>query len=531
MPSGEGLGLTCPGWRYGQLVAPSHDARPRHHANGRDRATARDRETTARDREPTARDREPPRATANHARARGPPHATRPRAVRRTVGACRRYEPLDPTAPRPAYRPTSVATQLQLPRSIAIEGQASRRGLIPRMPAGERLLAGVGTWLATEYGDQLRATRTHLPVEGVAELSVSLHPAAADVVLTAADTGQVTVRAETAATGPGYHRFVGRVLERMAVDASIEWATEDGDAFAFAERPIVERAYLGWLGPTLGLARNARRRGVSGIQLGLPDWTRYTFDGAIATALGPRDDAWLEAAIGNRRIAQEITPWWSDATDPRYLLDRALVLMWTEVRWRSPVIDEEAQVLDDVHRLLSRAYPIEPHLPYPWHEWAEIVAYRGIDDGMARQVIARAGDGPPSTPEPIGYRRRPVRITHEGWSLEIPGDFAERRTTDEWWGGGPGRRITIAAVATGPMTAQAFVNQFAADLGDEGLTHQSGELVGRARISTDPSSGLEIGVLEGYSAVTGSGAAIRIEFDDGADYRWAIDLWRSLAPG
>jgi hypothetical protein len=55
--------------------------------------------------------------------------------------------------------------------------------------------------------------------------------------------------------------------------------------------------------------------------------------------------------------------------------------------------------------------------------------------------------------------------------------------------------------------------------------------VGRARLTTDPSSGLEVGVLDGFSAVTGSGAAIRIEFEDPADWHWALDMWRSLAPG
>ena len=39
-----------------------------------------------------------------------------------------------------------------------------------------------------------------------------------------------------------------------------------------------------------------------------------------------------------------------------------------------------------------------------------------------------------------------------------------------------------------------------------------------------------VGVLDGYSAVTGSGAAIRVVFDDPADWQWALDLWRSLAP-
>src|SRR5207247_2069667 len=72
---------------------------------------------------------------------------------------------------------------------------------------------------------------------------------------------------------------------------------------------------------------------------------------------------------------------------------------------------------------------------------------------------------------PIGYRRAPVTIRHEGWALDIPGSYAERRTPDEWWGGGAGRNITLAAVrtatASGAMGAQTFVDQFGGDLGPD----------------------------------------------------------------
>jgi hypothetical protein len=54
--------------------------------------------------------------------------------------------------------------------------------------------------------------------------------------------------------------------------------------------------------------------------------------------------------------------------------------------------------------------------------------------------------------------------------------------------------------------------------------------VGRARLTTDASSGVEIGVLDGFNAIRGSGAAIRIEFDDPSDWGWAVETWRSLAP-
>ena len=48
---------------------------------------------------------------------------------------------------------------------------------------------------------------------------------------------------------------------------------------------------------------------------------------------------------------------------------------------------------------------------------------------------------------------------------------------------------------------------------------------------TDSSSGVEIGVVEGFMAVRGSGAVVRITFDDPEDWQWALETWRSLVPG
>ncbi|HET9346664.1 MAG TPA: hypothetical protein VFO05_13285 [Candidatus Limnocylindrales bacterium] len=418
-------------------------------------------------------------------------------------------------------------------------GQAPRRRLLPRQ-SPDRFLAEVETWIRAEYPDVVRGTATRT-IDGTArELAVGLHPAATPVLFTVGEDGEVGVRAAFAPVGPGYHTFVGRLVQRIGAEHGLEWTDGEADAGPVAladparaaDRSIAEHAYLTWLGSGLIAARDARRRGAGTVHLGTPAGIRYQVDAALATSLGPRDDAWLEAAPGDSRLAIDITPWWADATDARYLLNRALCLMWTEVRWRTPADDDERHVHEEVLRLLARAFPLDPSLDYPWRAWQELVRFRDVDDAMTRQVEARAqraAAGPP-----IGYRRNPVLVQHEGWELEVPGSFSERRTADEWTGRESGRSITIAATETGtvsgPMSGQAFLDQVATDLGADALSHDDGEVVGRARLSTDATSGVEVGVLEGYSAVRGRGAAIRIEFDDSADWRWALDTWRALAP-
>jgi hypothetical protein len=210
--------------------------------------------------------------------------------------------------------------------------------------------------------------------------------------------------------------------------------------------------------------------------------------------------------------------------------------MWTQVRWRPPATDDERAVDDDVLALLRRAFPLEPSLPYPWAAWHELAELRGAKDGMARQVAERVRDagGEPSAGGPVGYRRDTVTVVQAGWQVEVPGSYAERRTDEEWWGGEGGRRITLAGTETGDergaMRPQAFLDLVAADLGPDVVHHDDGPLTGRARILEETSSGVSVGVLEGYSAIVGRGAAIRIEFDDPNDWSWAIDTWKAVRP-
>lgn len=360
----------------------------------------------------------------------------------------------------------------------------------------------------------------------------------------------------------------GAVVSRAAgaPDDDVEPSVDPTGAFFSGKRADAERGHLAWLRSGLLAVRDARRRGAVGIHLGTPPGVRFTFDGAFASVLGPRDDEWLDRALADPRVAADVWPWVPDAMDARYHLNRALTTMWTEVRWRPPASDRETTMLDEVLASLRFAYALEPGLPWPWMEWREAFVLRGQTDPATFQLLQRATlpsgprtpattgrpspDGSPSAAPgpasaaaadptavaaaPIGYRRRPVTIIHEGWAVDLPGSFTERRSAEEWTGSDAGRSVTLAATPTGigdaPMPADTFLRQVAGHLGRDAIEHEAGPVRGRARLSSDASTGVEVATVEGYSAVRGSGAAIRIVIEDPQDWKWALDTWRSLRP-
>jgi hypothetical protein len=444
--------------------------------------------------------------------------------------------------------------ELSLTLTIRAVGQAAKRGAIPRLPTTERLLSDIDEWLLADTADVVRRHRRGVLTEGGPEtIEVQLHPVASSLSISVAEGGLVRATATTTPVGPGYHTYVARLLHRMADAQMIEWApaevpppakadeppaepsSDDTGYFFSGDRRDAERGHLTWLGSSLAAIRDARQKGASGLHFGTPPGVHFTFDGAVATVLGPRDDAWLDRALADPRVASDIWPWVTDALDARYLHARARCLLWLDIRWRAPAGEEESATLDEVLAVLRRGYALDPELDWPWAEWREVAAHRGTIDPATKALLDRAPASSAQTDGvPIGYRRRPVTIVHEGWALEVPGTFAERRSGEEWWGGEAGRSVTLAGTATGtangPMPAEEFIDRFAAHLGSDALKHESGPLDGRARLSSDPSSGIVVATVEGYSAIRGKGAAIKIVIEDPQDWKWALDTWRALRP-
>ena len=96
-------------------------------------------------------------------------------------------------------------------------GQAPRRRLMPRVtPTGSSPTSRRGS--GPEYPEVVRGTATRTIDGSVRELAVGLHPAATPVVVSVDEDGEVGVRAAFAPVGPGYHTFVGRLVQRIGAE-------------------------------------------------------------------------------------------------------------------------------------------------------------------------------------------------------------------------------------------------------------------------------------------------------------------------
>ncbi|HEX6086714.1 MAG TPA: hypothetical protein VF266_19440, partial [Thermoanaerobaculia bacterium] len=193
----------------------------------------------------------------------------------------------------------------------------------------------------------------------------------------------------------------------------------------------------------------------------------------------------------------DLFPWWHRGAGPHYWLGRALVQMWSEVRWRAPFTEEQAETMREVHAALATAYGAEQRLTYPWRAWSELARWLALDDELAQTIHANAAASA-ETPL-IGYRRHDVIATiTEEWSVRVPGAFAQEWDENTWVAWEPGRSVRVSTLATQPQP--------------DTITHAGGHWT------------LQCTVPGGED----SAALLTITFDDESHRDWAIATRDSL---
>lgn len=371
-------------------------------------------------------------------------------------------------------------------------------------------------------------------------LAITLHPAAEAVSVEMANDAEIRLVAKTASAGPGYHAAVADLAHRLSRDATIHFSPTEpfgdpGNFFREGDRKALERVFIGWLRVAAQRVLTLTAQGADGIALGLPESHRFTHAGLVATPLGPRDERWLRHVVDTPESGIDIFAGWGPYGSAEYLLGLALSTMWLETRWRPPVDDEERKLGREVATWLEQAHAIEPTLAYPWREWSEMLTMSGEDSLRATRASLRAGATQDAAP-PIGYRRQMVRVrVSGGWSIEIPGEMAERWEERGTWVATDGRR-TLWFNSIRAQRAQGQKEPTTADTlehlptleGDEVLELDGGTLQGVAAISRPSGPESPYYRMSAHTACGGEAAIGTLLYSEEKDRTWALETWASL---
>lgn len=362
---------------------------------------------------------------------------------------------------------------------------------------------------AREVGDRLvriakRMLRGAVTDASPKRLTLELHPSASPVRIAVLPDGDLEVRGETSAIGPGYHTAVLAQLGPVLEELDFVWDTDE---------PEPRVAMAAWFAAEI--ARGATR-------IGMPADRSFVIDAAVQTALGPRDRAWCDAVIADPLRAADAFPWWSDESG-ELERSRALCAMWQEIAWREPIDTEERAAMERVDADLRAARKANPALELPWAAWAELLDWLGEEDARITDLRARAGG---VTTPPIGYRRYPMDVELSGgWSLELPGAFVGAWEDDgaRYWATDGDRVIEFTSLSANTEQSSQELLEIAPEKHTVVARISEDHRCGRAEAYDDGEVHIVHGLMTAapeIAILTCKGAA--------ADEPWALATFRSL---
>lgn len=293
----------------------------------------------------------------------------------------------------------------------------------------------VWSWFSKNWPEITDRYEAVDPASGGHSLGIQLHPGAQHAVFTSTSRGSIDLHAKTSTAGPGYHIELCNALIAIADDLAIRWTeTEtlfDETHYIHSRDPSdVYAATRRWIST---VAAHCRTFNEESLSFSMPLGRRFQLKAPLLTPVGPRGIEWIQTAESHPDAASDMFPWWYAGKGAHYWRGRALVRMWMECPWSTPVSDPQSAVMRDIHDSLLRAHQMDRQLEMPWVEWCEIVDYLGLDQDQADLVRRKAAtvDREPK----IGYRRLPMEVSpwEEGWSVTIPGHFADEHAESSSW--------------------------------------------------------------------------------------------------
>jgi hypothetical protein len=284
-------------------------------------------------------------------------------------------------------------------------------------------------WFAADFAEVLPQEVAISSEDGEDHLSICLHPAAEELRLHFDSAGSVTAEANTGWGGPGFHKHVCEVLDRLGRKFSIVWTPSDdeGDDTSFfrtRDWAALQAAVNQWFQALCQMIVKESMRGAKPgeMAIGMPVDVQFTGSNDVQTPFGPRPIEWFRAQARNPRAGDSLLGWIDEADNALAWRGRALAAMWQSVRWCRPRTEAESRVHSYVINALEQAHTLDPVLEKPWREWRELAELNDVP--VPSDAWARA-ETSPERPL-IGYRRHPVILRpFAGWSITLPGSMSE----------------------------------------------------------------------------------------------------------
>jgi hypothetical protein len=447
---------------------------------------------------------------------------------------------------------------MTLGRELGLEdgfdAQARNLTLVPITIFGPRLSMSVGFYLLGQLKthqlepDAFLKDIEHWIVANTAELEPTtrrgfidekpslfalLHPAAEEIEICLMDPNHLTVSANTSTVGPGYHIYLSDLLHRWTKEFSVKWETfgpdddtifgDETDYFFTGDKSMVYGHMGSWLKTLTGsFFDGTLDSDAKSVALCMPMNTQFEADFLAVTQLGPRDKAWLRQMSEGLLHQSEFFSWFDVGLTAEYYRGRALVQMWSNIRWRKPVNNYEKQTISSTLGALETAYRKNPNLQMPWNEWHELSRLTGTSVPFVRDRVTGPGQ--------IGYRRGRARVSLPGhWSIESEGSFSEFESHEDGSLSSfdPPREIWFTAYsfsADDPTAAFRNMRQDVLNQNRE-LVHETEEYISAASISQKS---------EGYYMLQSTNVGIlcrsicTLIFESPQDREWAIRVWKSI---
>ena len=331
-------------------------------------------------------------------------------------------------------------------------------------------------------------------------VTLELHPDASPLRIVVTDDGDLEVKGDSSAIGPGYHAHVSAVLAPILDELDFTWE---------ADEPDPKQAITAWL---------ARELAAGKTRIGMPAELAFKVEGAVHTSMGPRDRAWVDAVIADPATGTDAFAWWDDAPGHAERA-AALIAMWLRVPWREPLDREERDLMKSVDGALRAARKADPALALPYAEWAELLGHLGADEDRIAPIRAKA-HGASAT---IGYRRHVLELEVNSWTLELPGGFVGSFEDERYIATDGDRLVELSTLtAGGEHDAQALLDIAPAKHEVIERVNDDGRR-GRAEAYVDE----DVHIVHGLMAVAPEVAILTCK-STSDDRGWALAAWQSL---